>query len=178
MIVVWQADEFGIQDAWGVGGDLQVGGAWEIRFTNPDLPRCLVQVSVFVDAPELPYDEQPECTHVDEPVGWKCRNSWDDFHKPGGGFWCACWIPEEHLSCTYDMDSLGLSSLTEFVIMREGITGDESPFDNPDWEWRSAYVSLDTRPFNRDRKAANRAAHQWLKNFDPNRDISWDGKPF
>lgn len=176
--MAWQIDEIGVTEAGDVGGDVQVGGAWEARFVNPDFPRCMVVVTVFVSAPELAITDQPECTHS-EPEGWKCRNGWDDLHTEdnGSGTRCVCWIPSEHLSCSYAMDSIGLETYTEFVITREDMREDESPWDHPEWEERTGYEDIDTGPFNRDVKAANVAAYRWLKTFDPAH-IVWDGKPF
>lgn len=171
----WQLDEAGVTSAGDVGGDTQVGEAYEARFVNPDFPRCIVAVTVFVSAPELALWDQPGCTH-EEPSGWKCRHGWDDLHKTGYGR-CVCWVPPEHLACSHDMDSLGLETYTEYGITREGMPKEESPWDDPEWEERSPYGSLDTAPFNRDVAAANRAAQWWLENFDPAH-ITWDGEPF
>lgn len=176
MKLAWQIDEMGVTEAGDVGGDVQVGGAWEARFVNPDSPRCMVVVTVFVSAPELPVANQPECPHT-EPEGWKCRNGWDDLHKPGSGSRCVCWIPPEHLSCSYDMDSLGLETYTEFFIAREDMEEGESPLDNPEWEERTEYEDIDMGPLNRDVDSANRAARAWLETFDPAH-IVWNGQPF
>lgn len=175
----WKMDRFlGIFMPVGmVGGDTQVGEAYSARFINPDFPRSLIEMTVFVSAPELLIADQPECTH-EEPPGGECKNGWDDLHKPDADTRCMCWIPPEHLSCTHDMDSLGLTAYTEYVIAREGLMWGASPWDDAEWEHLSPDESLDTRPFNRDVEAANKAAEQWISSFDPERDISWNGEPF
>lgn len=173
----WRMDEMGVMEAGSVGGDVQVGEAWEVRFINPDLPRCVAQITAFVCAPELSRADMPECPHK-EPEGWTCRHGWGDLHRPDtNGVRCLCWIPSEHLACSYDMDSLRIDMYTEYAITREGVEDGESPWDRPEWEERSAYEPLDTRPFNRDVDAANRIARHWVTSFDPAH-IAWDGKPF
>lgn len=75
-----------------------------------------------------------------------------------------------------DLDSLGLDTQTEYVIANEGADMDH-PWDDAEWE-RMDYDSLDTGPFGGDVKKAEGAARRCLENFDPARDIAWNGEPF
>lgn len=54
----WQKEKSGIVSGSDVGGDVQVGTAYAARFVNPDLPRCVVEITVFPSAPERPIETQ------------------------------------------------------------------------------------------------------------------------
>lgn len=142
---MWQMDETGITRGGDVGGDVQVGTAYAARFVNPDLPRCVVEITVFPSAPERPIETR--------------EGSVTTFH----GF-------------KNDLDSLGLDTQTEYVIACEGADMDH-PRNDAEWE-HIEYDSLDTAPFGEDVKKAEGAARRWLENFDPARDIAWNGEPF
>ena len=54
----WQKEKSGIVSGSDVGGDVQVGKAFSARFVNPDLPRCVVEITVFPSAPERSAETQ------------------------------------------------------------------------------------------------------------------------
>jgi hypothetical protein len=164
------------KDGADVGGDEQIGKAPSIRFRHFDMPGVLVTVHVYPVAPELDLDRQPECTH-DEPEGWKCLHGWDDLHDGTGGARCVCYLPPDHLKCSYDMDSVGLKMQTEFMIC-----GDiDDPGSTEEWcDYR--YDEPDTRPYTGTVEeilaAAEADALKMVRQFNGERDIHWDGKPF
>jgi hypothetical protein len=132
----------------GEHGDEQVGKAASVRFVNPDLPGRRVTVYAYPHAPE-------------KSVVAK-NGSIETFH----GF--------EH-----DMDSFGIESQVWFEI-DEGSAGDADDFE-PQWS-EIKYESLDTRPYSGPAEKmiaeAERDALAWVKAFDANRNIHWDGKLF
>lgn len=158
------------------GGDEQIGKAPSIRFRHMDIPGVLVTVHVYPTAPELRAADQPECTH-EEPAGWKCKNGWDDLHKPDGRSACVCWLPAAHMRCSYDMDSVGLTMQTEFMICRDI----NDPGSTEEW-CDYQYEELDAAPFTGTEEEivakANAAALKRVRMFNGERDIHWDGKPF
>lgn len=150
--MVWQVDESGIQDAGDVGGDFQVGDAWEVRFINAELPRCSVTVKVFSAARELSLEDQQDCSHLLSVDGI---------------------FSDEHLACSYDLTSLGIEMLTEYRIHTSEDLESELV-----WERSDPYEAVEARSFHGDVEDCNAYARRWLKSFDPVRDISWDGRPF
>jgi hypothetical protein len=73
----------------------------------------------------------------------------------------------------HDLDSLGVDAMTEFMICRDI----EDPGSTEEW-CDYTYASLDTLPFNGDIEDATKTARAWIRAFDPNRDIDWNGEPF
>lgn len=132
----------------GEHGDEQVGKAASVRFVNPDLPGRRVTVYAYPHAPE-------------KSIVTK-EGSIETFH----GF--------EH-----DMDSFGIESQVWFEI------DEDAPGDADDWDptWSEIkYESLDTRPYSGPAEQmiaeAEADALAWIRGFDPNRDIHWDGERF
>lgn len=76
---------------------------------------------------------------------------------------------------TSDMDSLGIQVQTWFEF-DDNAAGDADEWE-PTWS-KEEYRSLDTRPYAGDRKAAEADALAWIRAFNVDRDIHWDGEMF
>jgi len=159
------------------GGDEQIGKAPSIRFAHFDIPGVLITVHVYPVAPELTTDRMPDCTH-DEPADWKCKHGWDELHHGRSTeSRCICYLPPEHMRCSWDMDSVGLRMQTEFMICRDI----DDPGSTEEW-CDYEYNDLDTRPYTGKVEEilakAEADALKQVRMFNAERDIHWDGKPF
>lgn len=132
----------------GEHGDEQAGKAASVRFVNPDLPGRRVTVYAYPHAPE-------------KSIVTK-EGTIETFH----GF--------EH-----DMDNFGIESQVWFEI-DEDASGDADNWD-PTWS-EIKYKSLDTRlysgPAEKMIAEAEKDALAWIRSFNPNRNIHWDGERF
>ena len=135
----------------GQHGDDQVDKAASVRFVNPDLPHARVTIYAYAEAPER--------------IAYGCD------HNPGENGY-----PEEHVGCSWDLDNLRVMASIWFEI-------DESRWlDDADPDWSDIrYEMLDTRPYSPDVagvKSATSDALSWIKSYDPNKLIGWDGERF
>lgn len=142
--------------------DEQIGNAASVRFTDPDKPGARVTVYAYPHAPER--FDYPDCPHevvLLEDLG-------------GGVGWFAP-MPPEHLACSYHMDRLGIQILTMLELLEdEDVSGDSDDWE-PTWD-KMEYELLDTRDYGGDVTAAQTDALAWIRRFDANRAIHWDGK--
>lgn len=92
----WHPDGTGVENAGDVGGDIQVGPAWSVRYVNDAKPRSLITTSVYAvdhnnDDPERRGEEyawQAEteflvCTDPADPGGTEL---WSDLDYEDGYF--------------------------------------------------------------------------------------------
>lgn len=141
-----------------MGGDVQVGRAASVRFIDPEKPGARVTIYAYPVARELDADERSVCLHKSV--------KFDS-------------VPSEHMRCSWDMNCVGVQSSIWLEISKD-------PTSDPDArevEFSDLqYEDLDTRPFSGSvaeiLTVAEGVALGWIRSFDPNRDIAWDGKPF
>jgi hypothetical protein len=164
------------EDAGEVGGDEQIGRASSIQFANLDMPGRLITVHVYPVARELDHAEMPECSHG-EPEGWACKHGRPELHKPGGSTRCICYLPPEHMRCSWDMDSVGLQMMTEFMICEDI----NEPGGTESWS-DHRYDDVDAMPLTgavgEILAKAESVALGAVRRFNGERDINWDGKQF
>jgi len=156
--------------------DEQLGAATSARFVNPDLPRCRVTLYAYPVAKELTAAATPVCTHS-EPEGWVCRNNWPDLHTGKGPTRCSCWLQDmpDHLACSWDLDTLGIETLTDY--QRDDRSPESSEFFEPSFE-ELRYRRLETGDFKKDVQAAEMAARIYIEKLFSPELIDWDGKDF
>lgn len=138
--VQWVLDGAIIEDAGDVGGDIQVGRAVSARFRSEACPEARFEVTIYATA--KPYmdlqESDPECTHI-EPEGWVCKNGWQEDHDPnsGSGTRCICWLPPEHLACSFKPGTVDLQA--EYTYRRNGRIEDgiyeSDDSDDITYEW-------------------------------------------
>lgn len=154
------------QDAGEFAGDIQVGRSAGVWFVNPDLPGRLVTVYMCPVAPELDFDDQPECTHRSELL--------EDF---GNGVGRYAPPPPEHMRCSWDMDKVGIQMVTEFMICADV----DDPGSTEEWSVY-AYQDRETPPFSGTVeeivKAAEAKAVALAEGFDADLSIHWNGEKF
>lgn len=131
-----------------VGGDTQLGKAASVRFVNPDHPTARVTVYAYASAPERP---------IEAKVG----------------------SIEVHMGYSADLGNLGIESQVWFEI-DDDAKGDADEWD-PTWS-EIKYESLNSfigPGTDEQRKAvAEAAALAWVRSFNAERDIHWDGERF
>ena len=81
-MTVWQADDSGVQPCGDVGGDYQATDSYGRRFTRPDVPNAMINVTYYGVACRKPGSEEPNGEYaVEEQVETLvCRDPAD----PGG----------------------------------------------------------------------------------------------
>lgn len=119
--ITWVQDGEILKDAGDIGGDIQVGPAVSVRFRSDEQPDARFEVTVYATAKtyaELD-EEGPDCSHA-EPVGWICKNGWQEDHGPDfpNGVRCICWLPDEHLACSFKPGTVDLQA--EYAYRRNG----------------------------------------------------------
>lgn len=113
----WVLDGPIVRDAGDVGGDIQVGRALSARFRSDDCPEARFAVTIYATAKTYSDvdEDDPECTHQ-EPEGWQCKNGWQEDHGPDfpNGTRCLCWLPPEHLACSFKPGTVDLQAQFEY----------------------------------------------------------------
>lgn len=147
-----------ISDDDGEQGDEQIGNVSSVRLVNPSLPGRLVTVYAYPAAPEILGGDCPHKNVILERLGENVAR-----YAP---------MPDEHVWCTHDRDGLRVDITTEFMIC--GDVGD--PGNTEKWcDYR--YETVDTKPI-KHLDNAQGLARTWVRMFNADRDIHWDGKPF
>lgn len=152
-------------DSGDMAGDIQVGASASARYSNPEIPGCLVTVYMCPVAPELSYADMPECLHdvrLEEDYG----NGTGRLTRP----------PADHWRCTHRMDAIDVQMIAEFMW-------DVRDLDDPGGGNGSyTHMDLELPPFSGTVEemiaAAEAAAVSRIESFDPARSIGWDGSPF
>jgi hypothetical protein len=135
----WVLDGEIIKDAGDVGGDIQVGRAISVRFRSDDCPEARFEVTVYATAKSYMdlKEPEPDCPHT-EPPGWVCKNGWQEDHGPDfpNGTRCICWLPPEHLACSFKPGTVDVQAQYEYR-MDGRMDGDvyESSDDVITYEW-------------------------------------------
>src|SRR5215469_3802815 len=62
----WYPHPDGVTEAGDVGGDIQAGKSWSVRFVRDDLPCCLIDVTFY----PVQYEETPGEWAVQRQVEW------------------------------------------------------------------------------------------------------------
>ena len=160
----------------GQHSDEQLGAATSVRFVNPELPHCRVTLYAYPVARELAEGNVPVCTHT-EPEGWVCRNDWPDMHNGKGPTRCVCWLQDmpDHLGCSWDLDTLGIETLTDY--QRDDREPETSEFFEPNFE-ELRYRRLETDSFQRSVPAAELGARIYIERLFLAELIRWDGTDF
>jgi hypothetical protein len=131
------------------GGDDQIGKASSVRFVNPDFPGARVTVHAYATAPERA---------VEAKVG----------------------SIEVFMGYEPNLDNLGIQSSVWFEIEDDATSHDADEWE-PDWS-EIQYEDLDAfiapGPDEKRVAVAEAAAHAWVRAYNPERDIHWDGKRF
>lgn len=113
----WVLDGPIMRDAGDIGGDIQVGRALSARFRSDDCPEARFEVTIYATAKAYSDvgEDDPECTHR-EPEGWQCKNGWQEDHGPDfpNGTRCSCWLPPEHLACSFKPGTVDLQAQFEY----------------------------------------------------------------
>lgn len=135
----WVRDGAINEDAGDVGGDIQVGPAISVRFRSDDCPEARFEITVYATAKQyMDLDEaDPDCPHT-EPPGWQCKNGWQYLHEPGAGSRCVCYLPDEHLACSFKPGTVDLQA--QFEYRRNGTTDENGYYESDDadhvtYEW-------------------------------------------
>lgn len=182
--IKWVRDGEILKDAGDVGGDIQVGPAVQIRFRSDEQPDARFDVTVYATAKlymDLKEDE-PDCPHT-EPEGWVCKNGWQEDHGPDfpNGTRCVCWLPPEHLACSYKPGTVDLQA--EFSYRRGGTTESghyESDDEQITYDWVGSDLAYDhggRRTLNEEIAYATADAYTVVLNWGThvNQWLHWDG---
>jgi|SRR5688572_14690364 len=105
-------------------------------------------------------------THSDEQAGNAASARFVNPELPG------CLVTVYAYGEMAEPGEIGLLSLTEFMICRDV----DEPGSTEEWSTYQ-YGELDHRPLTSVQDAET-VALAWVRAFDANRDIHWDGKPF
>lgn len=129
----WHPDKTGLlEDAGDVGGDIQVGGAYEVRFVRDDKPGSLFTVQAFASGNIVMQEDETEGIEY----GWDGQIQYltcTDPEDPGG---TETWS--------------GIESLPGSVLVAEGIeeAEDAARREAEDWLANYAkYIRWDGEPF-------------------------------
>lgn len=113
----WVLDGEITQDAGNIGGDIQVGRAISARFRSDSCPEARFEVTMYATAKQYMDvgDTEPDCPHQ-EPEGWVCKNGWQEDHGPDfpNGTRCICWLPPEHLACSWKPGTVDVQAQYEY----------------------------------------------------------------
>lgn len=181
----WVLDGPVIEDAGSVGGDIQVGRAISARFRSDACPEARFEVTVYATA--KPYmelgEDDPECPHR-EPEGWVCKNGWQEDHGPDfpNGVRCVCWLPDEHLACSFKPGTVDLQA--EYTYRRNGkiVDGVYESDDSDDivYEWVGSDIGYahNGRTLTEEIEYATADAQAKIMNWVNfiNQYLKWDGR--
>ena len=121
--VHWVLDRKIMRDAGDIGGDIQVGPAIQARFRSDAAPGSRFEVTIYATAKQYMDlgEADPDCPHT-EPDGWVCKNGWQEDHGPDfpSGTRCSCYLPPEHLACSFKPGTVDLQA--QFEYRRNGTT--------------------------------------------------------
>lgn len=181
----WVLDGEIIKDAGDVGGDIQVGRAISARFRSDDCPEARFEVTVYATAKSYMdlNEPDPDCPHT-EPVGWVCKNGWQEDHGPDfpNGTRCICWLPPEHLACSFKPGTVDVQAQYEYRM--NGHVDEYGHYESDDtdpisYEWVGSDVGYDkgdgiVAEVERATKDAEAMIERWVA--DINAYLHWDGR--
>lgn len=179
----WVLDREIIEDAGDVGGDIQVDRAISARFRSDDCPEARFEVTLYATAKSyLDLGEpEPDCPHV-EPSGWTCLHGWDEGHRPGSKARCLCWLPADHLACSWKPGTVDVQA--RYLYRRNGRVNEHGHYESDDadhvlygWEGPDlGYDRSDGIAAEADRATvdATQKIKDWVANV--NKYLHWDGR--
>lgn len=91
----WQPDGTGVQPGGDIGGDIQVGDSYSVRFLNPGLPHALITCTAYPagesgpDSVDFYVQVEIESLTCDDPADPGGTETWSDveYHRPDDEAW-------------------------------------------------------------------------------------------
>lgn len=168
----WVLDGPVLDDAGGVGGDIQVGPAISARFRSDDCPEARFEITVYAMAKTYAElnEASPECSH--ELVVLESHSDGVAEYAP---------MPDGHMACSWKPGTVDLQA--RYVFRMNGrMDGDVYVSDDSDhitYAWVGSLVGYDKEDgivaeVERATKDAETVVQGWVANI--NTYLDWDGR--
>jgi hypothetical protein len=91
----WQPDGTGVQPAGDIGGDIQAGDSYSVRFVNPGLPHAIITYTAYPagesgpDSADFYVQAEIESLICEDPADPGSTETWSEveYHRPDDEAW-------------------------------------------------------------------------------------------